>query len=1219
MRHQGAPAGALIATALAIPVALAQTAPSSSNPRADEEETLVLSPFEVSAEQENNGYETSATLAGNRLNTDLKDLGTSLSIYNTQFLKDIGATDSRSLLKYTLGTEIGGINGNYSGSGGGTSPDRDASYLRPESTNRVRGLVSADTTRDLYLTSIPWDSYNVEAVDIQRGPNAILFGQGSPGGVINTRGKQASYRNLGELNIRFDEYGSFRGSLDVNRVILKDELALRIATVYNETEFKQKPAFEDFDREYLAFRYEPKFLKKGGARTIFKFDGELGSSRSNRPRNMPPGDRITPWFTALGKRLYNTAWLNDGNWGIPGRGDAARNNPQNQPNPNFEPWVGGNGTNFGNNYFGGSIFFFESGQTTPALGMAINPNQYLGLNINGQRDGNIGGLAPSQPRGVAGYRDWAITTNQPFATLTKNTFITDPRIFNFYDNLLDGNIKREWSDFHAYNVSLSQTFFQDKLGFDIGYHDERYKSGSYSPLIGENGSLFIDFNSVWPDGSNTPETGWYLDGTPNIGAGRPFVQLGNGEGRSIHDRESVRATAFVTHDFDRDRRSHWLLRLLGQHTVTGMASRDTSFRYSQNWVKSTFIGDYYNHPMFAEIKANNGRFWADFVPIRTVYVGPSLLNKNIGDNFGITAPSIDPQLGDKVTLRYFDPTWIATGVNPADPWYNQVTAGLPGGPALSTQSENPANYRGWVTRQVSLLRDDTAANREFLTTGREWDDRYNDAYAFVWQGKFWNDSIIATAGMRHDEVGQTITRWNRDESTEDPTQIPYQVSETGPFKEDSNSWGVVVHFDRLPWLGNLMKRSPISVSATYNKSNNFQTGQVFRDYFGQELPLPEGETEDMGIMLATKNNRYSLRVNKFESRVANNVSSGLQFWNYGNNIGIYAQAYHQIKHNYETRSNPNSPRHGNNIVSGLPVPTPGAPNPKWNFDYQPLNGQTLQEAEQLEVAVINAWDAWLQEMAPLPQIMAQAWGFNYTDDFTEQGLDFRFTEDLLAEGYEMELHAQVTDSWRLTVNASRIKSYRDNISQTPAPGGEMTVIEYLLDFDRRMNETVMGDLRIWGPGGSATARENWRGYADGDLKARLAEQGTVVPENRLWHVNLVSNYDFRTGALKGWNVGGAARYQSAATLAYKPVQSANYISYDLTSPYRDDDQLDFDLWVGYNRRIFADKIHWRVQLNVSNVGVGDELIPITVQPNGTPAAYRIRPPQYIFLTNTFTF
>ena len=1185
----------------------------------DENEDLItLSPFEVVADSSADGYVTARTLAGNRLSTELKDLGTSLSIYNSQFMSDVGATDAKSLLQYTLGTEVAGMMGNYSGSGGGISPDSSAAFANPQSTNRVRGLVGADNTRDLYLTAIPWDSYNIDAVDIQRGPNAILFGQGSPAGVINTRTKQASYRNFGEVSLRFDEYGSIRAALDLNRVLIRDELAVRFAAVENEAEFQQKEAFDNSDRQYLALRYEPRFLKRGHARTILKLDGELGSSTSNRPRNMPPEDFITPWFS-IGTPTYNLAWLNDANWQIPGRGDAVRQDnatPAN-PNPNFEPLLGGRGAGYAG-YFGGSVFQFERDSATPLMGMALNPVAYLGLGANGERDGNIGGLAPAGPRGIPGFREYAAEMALPFSSLAKNHYISDTRVFDFYNHLIDGDIKREWYDFVTWDASLSQTFFDDKVGVDVGYHDESYKSGGYNPV---GNAIHMDVHSRWIDGTNTPEGGWYEDGTPNIGAGRPYVTVGNSEGRSRTDRDSLRATAFARHDFAPSDEGSWLWRLLGDHTLTGMLSRDNYERYGENWVKSTFIGDYYAHPQFEEIKANNGRFWADFVPRRQVYIGPSLAGRSLGEAFRLRGPAKDPMIGSTTTLRYFDSTWNATDVDPADPWYNQVTAGLPGGPALSTQSENPANYVGWVTREVSLLTDDDPRNIPALTDSRSWDERSNKAYAFVWQAKLWDDSIVATVGRRHDEVSQKQTQWNRDISTDDVTQIPFRVSTLGPIKADSNSWGVVAHFDQLPLLGGWMRRLPLSLSATYNESENFQTGQVFSDYWGQDLPLPAGETKDMGVILTTRDGNYSLRVNKFESAVKNNPSSGLQFWNYGNNLGIYSQAYHQIKYNYETRSSPNSTRYGDGIVSDLPVPEANDPQTKWNFDYRPLDGQTLAEAEALEVAVINAWDQWLTEMAPLPQLMGEAWSFAWDGtDFTEAGLgSFRFTEDLLSEGYEFELHAQVTDSWRLTVNASRIKSYRDNIGNTPAPGGQMTMIDYLLDFDRRLNETAMGDLRIWGPGGAANARENWNGYANGDLKARLAEQGTVVPENRLWHVNVVSNYDVREGALRGWNVGGAARYQSAMTLAYTPVQGPNYIGYDLNRPYRDDAMLDFDAWVGYRRKLFADKVEWRLQLNISNIGVGNELIPVTVQPDGTPAAYRIRPPQYIFMTNTFSF
>lgn len=1233
-------AGAIFATVLLPTMGFAQSS-NDDDDDVDEEQVFTLSPFEISGGQDS-GYSTQATLAGNRLKTDLKDLGTSLSVYNDQFLDDVGATDSSTLLKYTLGTEVGGVNGNYSGSGGGTDPNSNAS-LSPQSTNRVRGLVGADNTRDLYLSSIPWDGYNVDGVDIQRGPNAILFGQGSPGGVINTRMKQATWQDSNEVSIRLDQYGSVRASVDVNRVIIEDELAVRFAAVDNNSKFKQDPAFDDIQRQYFAFRYEPKFLGSDNARTILRANYEMGDGESNRPRNMPPRDYITPWFTDLDKNTYDVAWGNEGNWQIPGRGAAAVQDyadPAN-PNPNYVERIGNdtNGTGYAG-YFGGSIFFYLPGESDPTLGLTPNAVSYLGIgasavgedgvvDLDAGRDGNIGGLADGNPHGIGGYRNLAQYRGVPFASLTKDKFLTDPTVFDFYNYLLDGDAKREWQNFDSLDLSLSQTFFGDTMGFDIGYHNESYLSGGFNPV---SDAIQIDVNSRFADGTNTPETGWYTDGTVNPGAARPFVRLGNGKGESTTDRESWRATAFVSHDFDKGD-NNWLKRLLGKHTVTGMASKDNYLSVGQRWRGSTFVSDYYNLGQFEEIKANNGRFWADFVPMQNVYVGPNLQGATLGQDLGIRPISAAPQFSDTMTLRYFDSTWNkplnpdeAGYVDPSAVWFNQVTAGTEDGPVESTQSENPANYVGWGTRDVQLLTDADPRNRDALTESRSWDDRYNEASAIVWQGKLWDGSLVATAGIRNDEVGQVRTTWETDDSTTYATEIPLNVNETGPFKEESKSWGLVGHLNDLPFVGEFVDKLPVNVSLSYNKSNNFQTGQVYVDYWGQPLPLPEGNTEDIGVMIATKDGKFSVRINQFESDVKNNVGTGLQFWNYGNNLGIYASAYHQIKNNYETRGVPSSLKHGDGIISNLDVPGDGEPQTKWNVDYRPLDGQTLAEAEALEVAVINAFDQWLEEMAPLPQLMGEAWSFAWDgSDFTEQGIPFRFTDDIKAEGYELELHAQVTDNWRLTMNASKIKSYRDNLGQTLAPGGEMTMIEYLLDFNDRMNTTAMGDLRIWGAGGGSNARDNWNGYADGDIKARLAEEGTVVPENRLWHVNFVTNYDFSDGKFKGFSVGGSARYQSASTLAYKPYYETSeftgreFLAYDLDTPFKDDSQIDVDLWVGYERPIFNDKVDWRVQMNISNVGVGEELVPITVQPDGTPAAYRIRPPQQIFITNTFKF
>src|SRR5690606_32416106 len=96
--------GALLA---AIGVSNAQTV-------ATDDEVLVLSPFTVS-EPEDHSYVATDTLAGSRLRTSLQDVSAAISVVTEQFMTDTGANDAKRLLVYTVGTEISGVSGNFSG------------------------------------------------------------------------------------------------------------------------------------------------------------------------------------------------------------------------------------------------------------------------------------------------------------------------------------------------------------------------------------------------------------------------------------------------------------------------------------------------------------------------------------------------------------------------------------------------------------------------------------------------------------------------------------------------------------------------------------------------------------------------------------------------------------------------------------------------------------------------------------------------------------------------------------------------------------------------------------------------------------------------------------------------------------------------------------------------------------------------------------------------
>ena len=158
------------------------TATPANTPDATDEEVVVLSPFEVTA-SESTGYVATTTLAGSRINTQLQDVGSAISVVTAEFMKDTGATNSKSLLQYTTNTEVGSIQGNFANASTGNQQE-EGTFNTPNSNTRVRGLTSADNTRNFFMSDAPWDAYNVDRVDMQRGANSILFGIGSPAGII---------------------------------------------------------------------------------------------------------------------------------------------------------------------------------------------------------------------------------------------------------------------------------------------------------------------------------------------------------------------------------------------------------------------------------------------------------------------------------------------------------------------------------------------------------------------------------------------------------------------------------------------------------------------------------------------------------------------------------------------------------------------------------------------------------------------------------------------------------------------------------------------------------------------------------------------------------------------------------------------------------------------------------------------------------------------------
>ncbi|HKP37309.1 MAG TPA: TonB-dependent siderophore receptor [Pyrinomonadaceae bacterium] len=75
------------------------------------------------------------------------------------------------------------------------------------------------------------DLYNIERVEALKGPNAMIFGRGGGGGVINRVTKQAGFSKLRELTFEGGSYFNRRATLDFDQPV-NDKFAIRLNGLY---------------------------------------------------------------------------------------------------------------------------------------------------------------------------------------------------------------------------------------------------------------------------------------------------------------------------------------------------------------------------------------------------------------------------------------------------------------------------------------------------------------------------------------------------------------------------------------------------------------------------------------------------------------------------------------------------------------------------------------------------------------------------------------------------------------------------------------------------------------------------------------------------------------------------------------------------------------------------------------------------------------------------
>ncbi|RFZ81140.1 TonB-dependent receptor [Mucilaginibacter terrenus] len=222
-------------------------------------------------------YKTKSTFIGNKTETDIKDLPQSVSYASKELMADQGAI------------RVGDVVKNFSGVNQFTFYDdltiRGFRVNGQSNTQLVNGLRTSTGFWKQPLTNY------LERVEVLKGPSSALYGNASPGGVVNRVTKKPLNETRRSISMSLGSFNTFRGLADFTGPASKDSsLLYRLNLGYEDAN-----SFRDlqFDKNIVV---APSLSFVASEKTRINFDMVYNSSRSRLDRGQ----------SVIGDDLYST-------------------------------------------------------------------------------------------------------------------------------------------------------------------------------------------------------------------------------------------------------------------------------------------------------------------------------------------------------------------------------------------------------------------------------------------------------------------------------------------------------------------------------------------------------------------------------------------------------------------------------------------------------------------------------------------------------------------------------------------------------------------------------------------------------------------------------------------------------------------------------------------------------------------------------------------------
>lgn len=166
------------------------------------------------------GYGAQATRTATKTDTALRDVPQAITVVTGEVIRDQAMTSMVDALRLVPGVGVAQGEGH-----------RDAPIFRG---NASTSDMFVDGVRDdvQYIR----DLYNIDRVEVLKGPNAMIFGRGGVGGVINRVTKVADGHEHREISLQAGDYNRSRGTFDLGQPLAGRDASFRVTGLYEDSE-----------------------------------------------------------------------------------------------------------------------------------------------------------------------------------------------------------------------------------------------------------------------------------------------------------------------------------------------------------------------------------------------------------------------------------------------------------------------------------------------------------------------------------------------------------------------------------------------------------------------------------------------------------------------------------------------------------------------------------------------------------------------------------------------------------------------------------------------------------------------------------------------------------------------------------------------------------------------------------------------------------------------